>query len=355
MKVLVIQQKMIGDVLLSSILFEALNDKFPGAELHFLIRKNTLPVVAGNPYIHTIILDREDALGKKLNFIAFLSRLRKERYYAVIDVYSKIGSALLTYGTYAKVRVGRKKWYTWFLYTATRDYQNTPKSIVGKAIQFRMDLLRPLGIAGEQTYRPKISLSPEEKEVAKKFMVQSGVNLSRPIVMCSVLGSSMNKSYPLAHFAEVLKTIVATCDVQLLFNYLPSQHDRVEELLSLCDPKVKSRVIRSCYATSLRQFISIASFCDVLIGNEGGAVHMAKAVDVPTFAIFSPQIQKETWINEESDKDVAVHINDYKPELFDNLTEKKDVLAANERLYTAFSPAHFEPLLVDFLKKNINK
>jgi len=37
MKILVIQIKMIGDVLTSSILFEALRKEFPTAELHYMI------------------------------------------------------------------------------------------------------------------------------------------------------------------------------------------------------------------------------------------------------------------------------------------------------------------------------
>ncbi len=45
MKILVIQQKMIGDVLTSSILFEALRLKYPNAQLDYLINEHTFPVV----------------------------------------------------------------------------------------------------------------------------------------------------------------------------------------------------------------------------------------------------------------------------------------------------------------------
>jgi len=42
MKILVIQQKMIGDVLTSSILFEALRTQYKEATLHYLINENTM-------------------------------------------------------------------------------------------------------------------------------------------------------------------------------------------------------------------------------------------------------------------------------------------------------------------------
>ena len=41
MKILVIQQKMIGDVLTTSLLFELLREKNPEAELHYLINSTT--------------------------------------------------------------------------------------------------------------------------------------------------------------------------------------------------------------------------------------------------------------------------------------------------------------------------
>ena len=42
MKILVIQQKMIGDVLTSSILFESLRIKYPNSKLDYLVNSNTL-------------------------------------------------------------------------------------------------------------------------------------------------------------------------------------------------------------------------------------------------------------------------------------------------------------------------
>ncbi|MFT5079310.1 MAG: heptosyltransferase-2, partial [Patiriisocius sp.] len=55
MKVLIIQQKMIGDVLTSTILFEVLKERFPKSELHFLVNTSTVPVILHNPLIDRVI------------------------------------------------------------------------------------------------------------------------------------------------------------------------------------------------------------------------------------------------------------------------------------------------------------
>ena len=56
MKALVIQKKKIGDVLTSTIIFEALKEKFPSIELDYLIYPNCEPVVRNNPFINNVIL-----------------------------------------------------------------------------------------------------------------------------------------------------------------------------------------------------------------------------------------------------------------------------------------------------------
>ena len=55
MKVLVIQIKMIGDVLASTVICEAIKKEHPDWEVHYLIQKSTFPVVENNPFIDKVI------------------------------------------------------------------------------------------------------------------------------------------------------------------------------------------------------------------------------------------------------------------------------------------------------------
>ena len=56
MKILVIQQKMIGDVLVSSILCENLRIAYPNAQIDYLIYDTTKSVLDGANYIDNLIL-----------------------------------------------------------------------------------------------------------------------------------------------------------------------------------------------------------------------------------------------------------------------------------------------------------
>ena len=56
MKILVIQQKMIGDVLVSSLICNNLRKAYPSAQIDYMVYKSTLPVLKGNTSIDNFIL-----------------------------------------------------------------------------------------------------------------------------------------------------------------------------------------------------------------------------------------------------------------------------------------------------------
>jgi len=91
----------------------------------------------------------------------------------------------------------------------------------------------------------------------------------------------------------------------------------------------------------------------MVIGNEGGAINIGKALQIPTFAIFSPWVRKETWgIAKNDTQNCAVHLQDYKPELF---TDYKQKLFKEKalNLYQGFLPKLITKKLNLFIKKNL--
>ena len=81
----------------------------------------------------------------------------------------------------------------------------------------------------------------------------------------------------------------------------------------------KEKVFKNVIAKSLRDLVVLIGQCNMIIGNDGGAMNMAKALNKPTFIIFSPWIEKKAWNTFEDGKNhISVHLNDYLPEEFAN-------------------------------------
>jgi len=350
LKILVIQQKMIGDVLTSSILFEALKAKYPNAELQYLINTHTYPVVEHNPFIDKFHFFSPKEEESKKALIEFAKVIRDEEFDVVVDVYSKLSSNLITLYSKAKIKISKHKWYSAFIYTHTFKELTQSTTNAGLAIENRLRLLQPLDIH-ETAIAPKIYLTDDEKKKAKTYLTENGIQLDRPLFMIGLLGSGENKTYPFEFMAKVIDLIVEQKpESQILFNYIPKQEKEARAIYDLCKGKTKSRVFFDVYGKSLREFMSITSFCTALIGNEGGATNMAKALGVSTFTIFSPWIYKEVWnVFVDGTKHVSVHLNDYKPELFKNKTERQ-LKRESLKLYPHFTPDLFSANLIDYLR-----
>jgi heptosyltransferase-2 len=339
MKILVIQKKRVGDVLTSAILFEALKEKFPKSELHYLVYENSLAVVENNPFIDKIVIMDEKTRKNTLEFLRFLFEIRKEKYDVIVDGYGKPNSVIIGWFSGAKKTITFKKNYSKLLYTDVLDRSTVKSADSTQAIHHRMLLLEPLEIKNK-TYKPTIYLLESEKEDARKRLKKAGLSLSQPIVMISAIGSNTSKTYPLEQMAIVLDTIPQSGNIQILFNYFSSQKEEAIALYKLCKPATQDKIFIDFYEENLRDFLAVTSCCTALIGNEGGATNMAKALMVPTFTIFSPKVNKSDWnIYENGTTNVSVHVNDY-------FTEE------NQTNYAAFSPELFKEKLSTFVNLN---
>ncbi|MBO0322027.1 glycosyltransferase family 9 protein [Muricauda sp. CAU 1633] len=352
-KFLVIQQKMVGDVLASTILCEHLKIHFPDSEVHYVINDSTLAVVEGNPFVDKIILFEKKNRESKLAFYRFLKSIKKEDYYATIDVYCKLESNLISYFSKADLKISYRKWYSKFIYTHLFSYSHNEKTTLGHAIENRLLLLSPLIKELEKPdLAPKIHLLDSENEEARQFLQEHDVDTSNPIIMVGLLGSQPCKSYPLDYLAKTLDFISEKCPATFLLNYMPDQKDSVTEFLSHCTPKTRNRIREDVFCPSLRSVIGLFGQCNAYIGNEGGCSNISKALGLPNFSIFSPWISKTAWFTfNENSKNQAVHLADFKPEILSIPKKQRKKAAAD--LYQTFKPIFFQKQLERFIETEV--
>lgn len=342
---------MIGDVLISSLICENIKRNFPDAEVHYLINAFTKPVVDGNPFIDKFVIFEDLYRESKPAFYTFLKSIRQENYTHVIDAYGKLESNLISLFSKAPYKASYHKNYTSWIYTKTYKEMSEPLTEAGIAIDYRLKLLETLGNLKIYNSKPQIYLSTQEKEAAAMAFQKHSLDAQKTI-MINALGSGLNKTYPLAYMAEVIDTIASETRSSLIFNYMPKQKDEVQKLYNLCAPETQKRIHLEFTANSLRNLMAISSQCQAIIGNEGGAINIAKALDVPSFAIFSPWIFKEGWNSfEKNYPNASVHLSDYKPELCKD--SKSELKHKSLQLYQEFKPDFFKTKLSEFMTNHI--
>lgn len=349
MKILVIQQKMIGDVLISSIICNNLRKAYPDATIDYLVNENTTPVLEGNPNIDNIILFKTKQQESFGELVKFAFSIRKNKYDLVIDAYSKLQSWIIVLFSGAKRKISYQKSGRTFLYTDNVPMADLPETNLGLAIERRLSLLEPLKLNIEKETVPKLFVSEKEKQEALELFRKHNVRENRKTIMISLLGSEKIKTYPLSYMAELVNFIGENYNVNILFNYFPKQIEEAKTVFDLCSPKTKEKIYFDLLGNDLRSFIGIMNRCDIIVGNDGGSVNMAKALGKASFIIFSPWIAKKIWATfEDGIHHTSTHLNDFYPELFKNKSYN-DLKSESLSLYEKFKPELIVPKLRIFL------
>lgn len=359
-QILVIQNKRIGDVLISSVIANNLKKIFPQSYITYFVYDYTSGVLEGNPNIDEIHQIKEAWLKKPSNLIKTITAVRKKHYDIVFDPYAKLQSRLLCYYSGAEFRIGfKRKGKKLKLPFYSHPIEFLPKKTkeCGKAIENRIHLIRsvfdfPISASGETevNYEPKIFLTKEEQN----YNPLEG--LKKPVIMLGVLGSTPQKSMPYAYIASLIDYIASTYDATLLFNYAPHQRAEAEKIYASC--KHRDKINLDIYENSIRGFIKLMNQCDLLVSNEGGSVHIAKALNKPTFTVYSPYIEKEDWNSFEDGKfHDSVHLLEEKPELYEGFTreKRKEIEVDPSIMYKELTPAIIRKKLVPFLSHHLTK
>ena len=202
MKILVIQQKMIGDVLFSSIICENIKLWNPKIRVDFLANRHTIPVIENNPNIDNIIIFEDHKSDRMRSFLKFLRMHKNKNYDVIIDAYGKIESIITTIFSNAKVKIGYRKWYTKWVYSILIDRKlYRSKNDIQLSILNRLKLLEPIvGKNFKFKLKPRIHLKYEREKNADLISIRK----KNVLIMINILGSSAKKSYPLNEMIALL-------------------------------------------------------------------------------------------------------------------------------------------------------
>ncbi|WP_397363331.1 glycosyltransferase family 9 protein [Olleya sp. R77988] len=353
-KILVIQNKRIGDVLIASVIAQNMKTVYPNSQIDYLVYDFTVGVIENNPNIDNIIAVNEKELKQINNLKKLIGRVKKTKYDIIFDPYSKLQSRIICYFSGAAMRIGFQKRgkNPWFkFYTHTVPFLEEKTHNCGKAIEDRIHMFNSFFPLAEDKidYEPHIVLTKTELQYDKLN------KYNKPAIMLGILGSTPQKSMPYKYIVTLIDHITSTYDVNVLFNYSPHQKEDALSIYKQCTNK--DSIIIDIYEDSIRGFITLMNKCELLVGNEGGIVHISKALNKPTFTIFSPYVLKEHWASFEDGKThTSIHLLEEKPDLFStDREERRKIEEDPSYMYKQLTPEMIIPKLDAFLKLHLKK
>lgn len=293
---LIIQLRRLGDVLLTTPVIDVLKEHFPDAQVDFLTEEAFVDVLVDNPKLSTIFILNKDSWHEQLTL---LRRIRKNKYDYVLDFFGNPRSSWWSFFSGAKKRVG----YTYPVRQYLYNIRVTPDPRPKYVIDFKMDLLKPLGIP---TTRRTMSLqvAPDVQKKMRDFLCAHGWDGKKKLVAIltpNVRKRSMVKNWRMDGYVTLAERVQQECNAAVVIIWGPGEEE---------DAYAMKRMTRGdnvivAPQTTVREHAALVSLCSMLVTGCSGPKHIAVALGVPTVTIFGPT-QEVCWNPPNNPKHIAV-------------------------------------------------
>jgi len=282
--ILIVEIWGIGDLILSTSTIVAFKKKYPSSHITILAKPHAQEVLKNCPYIDKYLtfvfpwtkLHRKYNILKWdiLSILSLFRQLKKIQFDLAVSARIDIRDNLLLFLSRASKRVSfGHNGGGFFL---TDEVKINPNQKLHR-IHLWKSILNYLDIE-TSNISPQLWLTKKEQSLAKDFLIDRSINPSRPIIGIHVGASNPAKCWPQDRYEETVRAILKRYSVQVISFTEPNGYKK--------DIIIQDSVIIS--DISLRKLICLISFCTLFICNDGGPMHIAAALNIPTLAIFGP-------------------------------------------------------------------
>lgn len=201
-KILIIQTAFLGDVILALPMVQSIKAHLPDAQVDFLCIPSTESVLRNHPAIYKIIPYDKKGGDKLDKFIEVLNEIREVEYDIVISPHRFLRSALLTYYSESKIRIGFEENSLAFLLTKRVKYIKDKHEIYRN-----LELVKQ--IPGLEYDEKKVSLKPDlypstEQKVKVRHLLVHRSNL----ISFAPCSKWFTKQLPIEKAAEITKILL---------------------------------------------------------------------------------------------------------------------------------------------------
>ena len=278
-KILVLQQRQIGDVIVTTPVFSALRKKFPDAHISLFTENKCVPLLENDPYIDSFEILEKGTGSSFWQQWRLYYKIRQEKYDVVVDLQQLPRCQLATLFSGAKYRLTftpRHAYRTMF-YT----HYAVPENFENYISYTKTEILSPLGV-DVSCEKPKLYVTEDEILGAKEILLFAGIPQGSPFITLDATHKHSFRRWK--HYAELLKKIfVAYPELYVFLLRAPGEEKQLEHLLEI-DPK---RICMPEVAPSLRESMACMSQASYHVGNTSAPAHMALALNIPALVILS--------------------------------------------------------------------
>ncbi len=284
-----IKPSALGDIVQSLPIAHALKQAFPTARLTWIVNRSYADLIRPISLIDQVIefdrsaLKRSFRQGLHTNW-QFFSRLRRERFDLVIDLQGLLRTGMMTWATRAPVRIGLKSAREGSRLAYTHLADDAPAE--QNAVSRYWSVAKLLGIDHQPITFP-LELSSDE--ISRAHSLIGG--MPRPLIALNPGARWITKRWPAESFAQLAHRFQQTFGGSQILVGGPGEEEIgtqvTNELVRLQSTSAESAIPNFVGKTSLRELAALLAQCDWVLSNDTGPLHLAAALGVKTFALYT--------------------------------------------------------------------
>lgn len=278
MKILVIQLRRIGDILLTTPAVAYLKQVFPEAKVHFLAEGVGKSVLETNPQVDRLIIYDKD---KTFDMIR---QVRAERYDAVIDFMNNPRSGYVALFSGAKWRVGWRTSIRRIFYNMAAPIPPAPEYVPLRKLRLIQHWLGKAGFPAPEpaVVRPRIYPSNADEEVADKWLKSENL-APRDFVVFAPASRHSSRRWREEGYRKVAEELSTKHGKKVYLAWGPGEEPMMESIRSGMEKKIGLLPL-----TSMREMAAIFERAALILTMDAGSLHTAVSIGTPTVSIHGP-------------------------------------------------------------------
>ncbi len=277
-RILVVQFRMIGDVLLNTPVVRVLRQHYPQSYLAYCTESIPAHVLRHNPWLDEILIQPRPATWRQQ--LAMIARVRRQRFDLVIDLMGNPRSALLTLLSGARHRLAFARFPRSLCYNHL--VARTPE-IVDYTVLERLRLLAPLGIHTTDTALDMVY--PDEVGTEVDAFLQSHGMAPHELLICIDPTSYVpTREWPGPYFSQLVDRLHQRLDARVCLLWGPGEADKVR---AIADAAASQPILHPPW--ELAHIAALLDRADLFVGNDSAPKHIAVSQGTPTLSITGAQ------------------------------------------------------------------
>ncbi|HVV98872.1 MAG TPA: glycosyltransferase family 9 protein, partial [Planctomycetaceae bacterium] len=277
-RICLIKPSAFGDVVQTLPFLSVLRQRFPRAEIHWVINRELATLIEGHPQ-----LDRIIPFERRGGFFAWrelVHHLWGCRFDLVFDLQGLARTGLMTVATGAPVRVGLETAREGSSLTCNVIVPGTSREVPAHARY--LPVARALGITNPGT--SLLPVSPSDEAWAASVLQ----SLPRPVVAVHAGARWSTKQWPVERFATSIEPVLNQRGGSVIALGSGSEAASAGRLCELLAARLSANRIRNLAGqTTLKQLVALLGRVDLTVSNDSGPMHLAAAVGSPLVGIFT--------------------------------------------------------------------